>query len=44
VFRISATGALTDPTSVGSAELLLGSEPAVLVADTATNELVLGRL
>jgi hypothetical protein len=44
VFRLSPTAALTDPTSVGSAEQLLGPYPAVLSANSTTNDLVLERV
>ncbi len=44
VFRLSPSAALTDPTSVGSAEELLGPYPAVLSANAATNGLVLERV
>jgi hypothetical protein len=44
VFRISSGGTLSDPTLVGSADELLGPEPAVVTASTTGTDLVLDRL
>jgi hypothetical protein len=44
VFRISPTAALTDPTTVGSAEQLLGPQPAVVTASPTSSDLVVDRL
>jgi hypothetical protein len=44
VFRLSATAALSDPTPVGSADQLLGPDPAVVTAGTTGSDLVVDRL
>jgi hypothetical protein len=44
VSRISQTGELSDTTPVGTADLLLGPQPAVVTASTTTADLVVDRL
>jgi hypothetical protein len=44
VFRIAPTATLSDPTLVGSADALLGPDPAVVTASTTGTDLVLDRL
>jgi hypothetical protein len=44
VFRLSPTATLSDPTTVGSAEQLVGPAPAVVAADPNSNDLVVERL
>jgi len=45
VFRISPTAVLSDPTTVGQADSLLGPEPAVITtAGSNSTDLVLDRL
>jgi hypothetical protein len=44
VFRISPAAALTDPTGVGTADQLLGPDPAVVASDPNSSDLLLERL
>jgi hypothetical protein len=44
VFRIDVHGSVSDPSGVGAAVMLLGPGPAVVAADTATNQFELFRL
>jgi hypothetical protein len=44
VFRISQTAQLSDPTPVGTAEALVGPQPAVVTSSTTTADLVVERL
>jgi hypothetical protein len=44
VFRIDVHGAVSDPVGVGAAVMLLGPGPAVVAADTTTNQFQLFRL
>jgi hypothetical protein len=44
VFRLSQTAQLSDPTPVGTADILLGPQPAVVTSSTTTPDLVVQRL
>jgi len=44
VFRISPTAVLSDPTTVGVADQLLGPDPAVITATASGTDLVMDRL
>jgi hypothetical protein len=44
VFRISPSAALSDPTTVGTADQLLGPDPAVITADPNSTDLEVERL
>jgi hypothetical protein len=44
IFRISPTATLSDPTTVGSADQLVGPAPAVVAADPNSTDLVVERL
>jgi hypothetical protein len=44
VFRLSQTAELSDPTPVGTADVLVGPQPAVVTASTTSADLVVQRL